>query len=187
MINIKQWVVLASLMKKKDSVYTFLAENWDALFRFSFSCEKSYATISPPNHHWSNLRRIRKIVCFALICEKRNTHLNSGLVQFGGPRQFLPAVYVRIMRFCKRRFQFCQLLLGNNWKAVVKADLNYPAGNFGAIRKIRANRNVIIDRRIRCSSAGICKKYRRYEKKILKNKRVLAIKKKYTLNYSQGY
>lgn len=77
-----------------------------------------------------------------------NAHLNSGLVQFGGPRQFLPAVYVWIMRFRERRFQFCQLLLRNNWKAVVKADLNYPAGNLNAIRKIRVNRNVIIDQRV---------------------------------------
>lgn len=70
------------------------------------------------------------------------------------------------MRFCKRRFQFCQLLLRNNWKAVVKADLNYPAGNFGAIRKIRANRNVIIDHRTRRFSAGthVRKKFRRWKK-----------------------
>lgn len=49
-----------------------------------------------------------------------DTHLNSSLVQFRGPRQFLSAVYVWIMRFCECRFQFCQLLLRNNWKAVVK-------------------------------------------------------------------
>lgn len=82
-----------------------------------------------------------RAVCFSL------THLNSGLVQFGGPRQFLSAVYVRIMGFCKRRFQFCQLLLRNNWKAVVKADLNYPAGNLDAVRKIGCNQNAVIDQR----------------------------------------
>jgi len=51
------------------------------------------------------------------------------------------------MGFCKRRFQFCQLLLRNNWKAVVKADLNYPAGNLDAVRKIGGNQNAVIDRR----------------------------------------
>lgn len=87
---------------------------------------------------------------FSLKCERETakqhaTHLNSGLVQFGGPRQLLSAVYVRIMRFCKRRFQFCQLLLRNNWKAVVKVDFSCPAGNLDATRKSRANRNVIVE------------------------------------------
>lgn len=61
--------------------------------------------------------------------------LNSGLVQFGGPRQFLPAVYVRIMRFCKRRFQFCQLLL-------CKGSPVSPSGRCGTTSRCRCVTNM---------------------------------------------